>query len=72
MGYSGARGILIYEKKLMSKISCKTPFNKNAALRKVTYLCHMPTTAEGKTSFPGKIEASPNSSAPIQKEFNQV
>jgi hypothetical protein len=27
MGYSGARGTLIYEKKLMSKISCQTPFN---------------------------------------------
>ncbi len=26
MGYSGARGTLIYEKKLMSKISCQTPF----------------------------------------------
>jgi hypothetical protein len=27
MGYSGARGTLIYEKNLMSKISCHTPFN---------------------------------------------
>ncbi len=27
MGYSGARGTLIYEKNLMSKISCQTPFN---------------------------------------------
>ncbi len=26
-GYSGARGALIYEKNLMSKISCQTPFN---------------------------------------------
>jgi hypothetical protein len=26
MGYSGARGTLIYEKNLMSKISCQTPF----------------------------------------------
>jgi hypothetical protein len=25
MGYSGARGKLIYEEKLMSKISCQTP-----------------------------------------------
>ncbi len=25
MGYSGARGTLIYEKNLMSKISCQTP-----------------------------------------------
>jgi hypothetical protein len=25
-GYSGARGKLIYEKNLMSKISCQTPF----------------------------------------------
>jgi hypothetical protein len=28
MGYSGARGTLIYEKNLMSKISCQTPFNR--------------------------------------------
>ncbi len=27
MGYSGAWGTLIYEKNLMSKISCQTPFN---------------------------------------------
>ncbi len=27
MGYSGARETLIYEKNLMSKISCQTPFN---------------------------------------------
>jgi hypothetical protein len=28
MGYSGARGTLIYEeKKLNAKISCQTPFN---------------------------------------------
>jgi hypothetical protein len=27
MGYSGARGTLIYGKNLMSKISCQTPFN---------------------------------------------
>jgi hypothetical protein len=49
-----------------------TGFNKNPALRKVIYLCHMPTTAEGTrpTSFPGKIEASPKFSAPILKEFN--
>jgi hypothetical protein len=26
MGYSGALGTLIYEKNLMSKISCQTPF----------------------------------------------
>jgi hypothetical protein len=26
MGYSGARGTLIYKKNLMSKISCQTPF----------------------------------------------
>ncbi len=26
MRYSGARGTLIYEKNLMSKISCQTPF----------------------------------------------
>jgi hypothetical protein len=27
MTYSGARGTLIYEKNLRSKISCQTPFN---------------------------------------------
>jgi hypothetical protein len=27
MGYSGARGTLIYEKNWLSKISCQTPFN---------------------------------------------
>ncbi len=27
MGYSGARGTLIYEKYLKSKISCQTPFH---------------------------------------------
>jgi hypothetical protein len=27
MGYSGARGTLNYEKNLMLKISCQTPFN---------------------------------------------
>jgi hypothetical protein len=26
IGYSGARGTLIYEKKLLSKISCQSPF----------------------------------------------
>ncbi len=29
MGYSGARGTLIYEKNLMSKISCQTPFERD-------------------------------------------
>ncbi len=29
MRYSEARGTLIYEKNLMSKISCQTPFNQN-------------------------------------------
>ena len=28
MGYSGARGTLIYEKNLKSKISCQTPFKR--------------------------------------------
>jgi hypothetical protein len=28
MGYSGARGTLIYEKNLKAKISCQTPFNE--------------------------------------------
>jgi hypothetical protein len=38
MQYSGARGTLIYEKKLMSKISFQTPFKNgacNAAILKV-------------------------------------
>ncbi len=30
MGYSGARGTLINEKNLKSKISCQTPFKKRA------------------------------------------
>ncbi len=30
MGYSGARGTLIYEKNLISKISCQTPFKLSA------------------------------------------
>jgi hypothetical protein len=28
MGYSGARGTLIYEKNLKSKISCQAPFKR--------------------------------------------
>ncbi len=28
MGYSGARGTLIYEKNLKAKISCQTPFKR--------------------------------------------
>jgi hypothetical protein len=32
MGYSGARGTLIYEKNLMSKISCQTPFKPFCAV----------------------------------------
>jgi len=28
MDYSGVRGTLIHKKKLRSKISCQTPFNK--------------------------------------------
>ncbi len=31
MGYLGARGTLIYEKNLMSKISCQTPFKETVA-----------------------------------------
>jgi hypothetical protein len=33
MGYSGARGTLIYEKNLMWKISCQTPFNGWSKIR---------------------------------------
>ncbi len=36
LGYSGARGTLIYEKNLKSKISCQTPFNKADWLYSVT------------------------------------
>jgi hypothetical protein len=32
LGYSGARGTLIYEKKLKPKISCQTPFNIRLAI----------------------------------------
>jgi hypothetical protein len=32
LGYSGARGTLIYEKNLMSKISRQTPFNSLASV----------------------------------------
>jgi hypothetical protein len=28
MGYSGARGTLIYEQNLKAKISCQIPFNR--------------------------------------------
>jgi hypothetical protein len=31
MGYSGAQGTLIYEKKLKSKILCQTPFKRGLA-----------------------------------------
>ncbi len=34
MGYSGARGTLIYEKNLKAKISCQTPF-------KSIFYCHV-------------------------------
>jgi hypothetical protein len=34
MGHSGARGTLIYEKNLMLKISCQTPFKDNFAITK--------------------------------------
>jgi hypothetical protein len=30
MGYSGARGTLIYEKNMKSKISCQTPFKQSS------------------------------------------
>jgi hypothetical protein len=36
MGYSGARGTLIYEKNLMSKISCQTPFKIRNSPEKYT------------------------------------
>jgi hypothetical protein len=33
MEYSGARGTLIHEKKLKSKISCQTPFYENKKMK---------------------------------------
>ncbi len=45
MGYSGARGTLIYEKNLEAKISCQTPFN----CRK--YNSHTRTYCKLKTKF---------------------
>ncbi len=33
MRYSGARGTLIYEKNLKSKISCQTPFKIRLSIR---------------------------------------
>ncbi len=32
IGYSGAQGTQIYEKNLMSKISCQTPFQIDASI----------------------------------------
>jgi hypothetical protein len=32
-GYSGARGTLIYENNLMSKISCQTPFKASITVQ---------------------------------------
>ncbi len=37
MGYSGARGTLIYEKILMSKISSQTPLKFLVFLRRLTF-----------------------------------
>ncbi len=37
MGYSGARGTLIYEKNLKSKISCQTPFKCTDVLLKTSF-----------------------------------
>jgi hypothetical protein len=40
MGYSGARGTLIYEKNLKAKILCQTPFKKTITASSIT-LQHM-------------------------------
>jgi hypothetical protein len=45
MRYSGALGTLIYEKNLMSKISCQTPF-KTEVLSSVPHITRVITTIE--------------------------
>ncbi len=42
MGNSGARGTLIYEKNLMSKISCQTPFKDIILAIASVFLYDMP------------------------------
>jgi len=41
MGSSGARGTLIYEKYLMSKISCQTPFNLRECAHVYCLILHL-------------------------------
>jgi|LakMenE18May11ns_1017448.scaffolds.fasta_scaffold8815651_1 hypothetical protein len=41
MGYSGAWGPLIYEKNLMSKISCQTPFLNLGFMFQVDYILYI-------------------------------
>ncbi len=38
MDYSGARGTLIHEKKLRSKISCQTPFKQDRLRKKNIFI----------------------------------
>jgi hypothetical protein len=40
MGYSGTRGTLIYEKNLMSKISCQTPFKGTGSANGYNYFLY--------------------------------
>jgi hypothetical protein len=53
LGYSGARGTLIYEKNLKPKISCQTPFNFQTLLR-VNFL-RLQAERSGQLYFKKKI-----------------
>ncbi len=48
MGYSGARGTLIYEKNMKAKISCQTPFN---SLNVITFKRSQKTYSVSYTSL---------------------
>ncbi len=43
MGYSGARGTLIYEKNLKAKISYQTPFKAKGCIEKVKMALYVAT-----------------------------
>jgi hypothetical protein len=51
MGYSGARGTLIYEKNLKAKISCQTPFNNCKLLTAPSHLFIRIFTVKDKYVF---------------------
>ncbi len=63
MDYSGARGTLIHEKKLRSKISCQTPFKRftntgSAPESNAAYpLLHNPTTEPPLLPFCARIQS---------------